>query len=89
MNKAQIIESIAKGLGLSKAATKRNINAFLEEVQKCVRKDKVVSLVGFGTFKVRSRTARMGRNPKTGASIRIKASKTVAFKPGKPFRNSI
>ncbi len=89
MNKAQIVQNIAKAMASSKAAVERTVNAFLAEVKKGVKKDKAVSIVGFGTFKVRSRKARMGRNPKTGASIKIKASKTVGFKPGKPFKASI
>ncbi len=89
MNKAEIIGNVAKGLSTSKAAVERLVNAFIAEVKKGVKKDKSVSIVGFGTFKVRSRKARMGRNPKTGAKIKIKASKTVGFKPGKPFKTSV
>jgi len=89
MNKAQIIQNIAKATSTSKAAAEKTVNAFLAEVKKGVKKDKQVSIVGFGTFKVRNRKARTGRNPKTGAKIKIKASRTVGFKPGKPFKASI
>ncbi len=89
MNKQQIIQNVAKCMNSSKAATERTVNAFLTEVSKAIRKDKQVQLVGFGTFKVRSRKARLGRNPKTGEKIKIRASKTVGFKPGKPLKASI
>jgi nucleoid DNA-binding protein len=89
MNKAQIIQNIAKGMTISKASAERTVNAFLDEIKKGVKKEKSVQLVGFGTFKVRSRKARTGRNPKTGERIKIKASRTVGFKAGRPFKASI
>ena len=89
MNKAQIIQNVAKSTSTSKAAAERTVNSFLEEVRKGVKKDKSVQLVGFGTFKIRNRKARAGRNPKTGETIKIKASKTVAFKAGRTLRASI
>ncbi len=89
MNKAQIIQNVAKYVAVSKAAAERTVNAFLAELKKGVKKDRAVSIVGFGTFKVRSRKARIGRNPKTGARIKIKASRTVGFKPGKPFKATL
>ena len=89
MNKAQIIQNVAKGVTISKASAERTVNAFLDEIKKGVKKDKQVQLVGFGTFKVRARKARVGRNPKTGEKIKIKASRTVGFKAGRPFKTSI
>ncbi len=89
MNKGQIVQNIAKTMKTSKASTERTVNAFLDEVKKGVKKDKEVSLVGFGTFKVKNRKARMGRNPQTGRPIKIKASKTVGFKAGKAFKKSV
>ena len=86
MNKAQIIQNIAKSMTISKASAERTINAFLAEVKKGVKKDRAVQIVGFGTFKVRNRKARTGRNPRTGERIKIKASRTVGFKAGRPFR---
>jgi DNA-binding protein HU-beta len=89
MNKAQIVQNLAKSIQISKAAAERTVNAFLTEIKKGVKKDKQVSIVGFGTFKVRNRKARMGRNPKTGAKIKIKASRTVGFKAGRPFKEVV
>ncbi len=89
MNKAQIIQNVAKTMTISRASAEKTVNAFLTEVKRGVKKDKAVSLVGFGTFKVRTRKARMGRNPKTGERIKIKASRTVGFKAGRPFKASI
>ena len=89
MNKSQMIQNIAKASETSKAAAERIVNAFLAEIEKGVKKDRQVSIVGFGTFKVRNRKARIGRNPKTGARIKIKATRTVGFKPGKPFRKAV
>ena len=89
MNKAQIIQNVAKGVTISKASAERTVNAFLDEIKKGVKKDKQVSIVGFGTFRVRSRKARVGRNPRTGERIKIKASRTVGFKAGRPFRSII
>ncbi len=89
MNKAQIIQNVAKCMNSSKASAERTVNAFLTEVSKGIRKDKVVQLVGFGTFKVRSRKARLGRNPKTGEKIKIKASKTVGFKPSAELKKGL
>jgi len=89
MNKTQIVEKVAKNMSMSKAAAERTVNSFLTEVKKGVKKDKEVSIVGFGTFKVKSRKARMGRNPQTGKPLKIKASKSVGFKPGKDFKKSV
>ncbi len=89
MNKQSLIEIVAKELDESKAGSEKAINAVLGAIKKGVKKDKSVQLVGFGTFSIRSRKARTGRNPQTGESIKIKASKTVAFKPGKAFKDSV
>jgi DNA-binding protein HU-beta len=81
MNKAQLIELVQKNLGgeISKRAASDALDAVLDAITKGVRKDGNVQLIGFGTFKVAKRAARTGRNPKTGASMKIKASKTVRF----------
>ena len=65
------------------------VNAILDEIKRGVKKDKSVQLVGFGTFKVRTRKARTGRNPRTGKPIKIKASRTVGFKAGRPFKSVV
>ena len=81
MNKAELIEAVQKSLGkeTSKKAAAEAVAAVLESIVKGVKKDKAVQLIGFGTFKLVARKARKGRNPKTGASMNIKASKTVRF----------
>jgi nucleoid DNA-binding protein len=91
MNKAELIESIQKTLGkeTSKKAAGDALAAVLECIVKGVKKDKNVQLIGFGTFKVSSRKARKGRNPKTGASMTIKASKSVRFVPSSAIRKGL
>lgn len=81
MNKAQLLELVQKNLGAetSKRAAADALEAVLTAIAKGVKKDGNVQLIGFGTFKVAKRAARTGRNPKTGASMKIKASKTVRF----------
>lgn len=91
MNKAELTEAVQKALG--KEATKKEatdaVAAVLESIAKGVKKDKVVQIIGFGTFKVASRKARKGRNPKTGASMTIKASKSVRFSPSSVLKKSL
>ncbi len=90
MNKAQLIELVAKtGDMESKAAAERAVNAVIEGITKGLKKDGKVQLVGFGSFTVRKRAARWGRNPQTGEKIRIKASKTVGFTPGQALKKTI
>jgi DNA-binding protein HU-beta len=88
MNKVELIAAVQKTLGseTSKAEAERAVNAVIDAVKAGVKKSKNVQLIGFGTFKVASRKARQGINPKTGEKIRIKASKTVRFTPGKAFK---
>jgi DNA-binding protein HU-beta len=91
MNKAELVESVQKALG--KETTKRlaeeAVAAVLTSIAKGVKKDKKVQLIGFGTFEVKKRAARMGRNPKTGESMKIKASKTVGFKCSSNLKASL
>lgn len=84
MNKADLVAEVQKSLGAdtSKAAAERAVEAVLEGVKKGVKKDKAVQIIGFGTFSVTKRAARMGVNPQTGDKIKIKASKAVKFKAG-------
>ena len=89
MNRAELCESIAKDMKTTKAEADRFLSSMLASVTKGLKKDKAVQLVGFGTFSVRKRAARKGRNPQTGEAIRIKASRTVAFKAGKNLKEKI
>lgn len=89
MNKAELINAIADATDLTKADAGRAVEAFTEVVQKALKKNDTVSLVGFGTFSVRKRAARTGRNPRTGETIKIKASKNPAFKAGKAFKDAL
>lgn len=85
MNKQELITSVMadKEAGLnSQAAAARAVNAVLNSIQTGIKKDSEVQLIGFGTFRVKARPARKGRNPGTGETIKIKASKTVSFKCG-------
>jgi DNA-binding protein HU-beta len=73
----------------TKAGAERCVNAVIDGIKKGVKKDKSVQMVGFGTFSIRKRAARTGRNPQTGETIKIKASKSVAFKPSKTFKDMV
>lgn len=90
MNKAQLILEVQKLLGddCSKAQAERAINAVLNAVKTGVKKDKLVQLIGFGSFRVKQRAARNGVDPRTGKPIKIKASKTVGFKPGAALKSA-
>lgn len=89
MNKADLIDSIANSADLSKASAGRALDAAIEAITKALKKGDTVTLVGFGTFSVRKRAARMGRNPRTGEAIKIKASKVPGFKAGKALKDAI
>jgi DNA-binding protein HU-beta len=91
MNKAQLIEAVQKALGkeATKKAASDALEAVLESIHKGVKKDGSVQLLGFGTFKVVKRAARTGRNPKTGATMKIAASKTVRFSPSSTLKKSL
>lgn len=89
MNKTDLINSVADKADISKADAGRAMEAFFEVVGKALKKKDKVALVGFGTFMVRERAARIGRNPKTGAPLKIKASKNPAFKAGKALKDAI
>lgn len=83
MNKAELVSKIADGAGLSKSQANSALDAFIEAVTKTLKSGNKVTLVGFGTFSVSKRSARVGRNPQTGAAIKIKAKKVARFKAGK------
>lgn len=89
MNKTELINSIAEKTGLTKKDSEKSVNAFLQSVEEALQKGDKVSLVGFGTFEVRTRKARTGRNPQTGDPIEIPASKVPAFKAGKALKDSV
>lgn len=89
MNKADFIGAVASAAELSKADAGRAIDAVIEVVKKALKKGDSVSLVGFGTFQVRKRAARQGRNPRTGQTIKIKASKIPSFKAGKALKDAV
>ena len=92
MNKVELIAHVQKSLGAaSKAEAERAVNAVIDGIKAGVKKGpaKNVQLIGFGTFKVATRKARKGINPKTGAAIKIKASKTVKFVAGKALKESL
>ena len=89
MNKADLVEAVAKELKLSRVAAERSVSTVVDTIKKGVKKDKLVQLIGFGTFTIRHRKARTGRNPQTGATIKIKASKTIGFKAGRTFKQEL
>jgi DNA-binding protein HU-beta len=89
MNKAQLVEAIANVTQHTKADTERTLDAFLDVVNKNIKKKDGIKLVGFGTFTVSQRKARIGRNPQTGEVIKIPARKVPVFRPGKELKNSV
>jgi DNA-binding protein HU-beta len=89
MNKGELIESVAARAGLSRAEATKSVDAVLDSVTKTLSGGGSVSLVGFGTFSVKARAARMGRNPRTGEAIQIKASKVPGFKAGKALKDAV
>ncbi len=92
MNKAELIDLIVKEKVIditSKSSAERVLNAVLSAIEKGLKKDKMVQLVGFGTFIVKNRKSRLGTNPRTREKIKIKASRTVSFKVGKILKDSI
>ena len=89
MTKTEMIDAVAEAAELSKAAAGRAVDAMLDSVSGALQKGDQVTLIGFGTFLVRDRAARTGRNPQTGATINIKAAKVPAFKPGKALKDAV
>ena len=89
MNKQELIDSIAKESKLSKAASKKALEGLTKSVKKSLKKGEKVTLVGYGTFSVVKRAARMGKNPRTGQSIKIPAKKAVKFKAGAELAQAV
>ncbi|ADU99787.1 HU family DNA-binding protein [Alicycliphilus denitrificans] len=89
MNKSDLIERMASDADISKAAAERALESFTTAVQTTLKKGGTVALVGFGSWSVTKRAARVGRNPKTGEALKIKARKAPKFTPGKAFKDAL
>jgi DNA-binding protein HU-beta len=89
MNKADLLQEVARETASSTAAAERLLNAVLKGIENGLIKDKNVQLVGFGTFMVKERKARTGRNPATGQEMHIPESKTVTFRVGKALKDAV
>jgi len=89
VNKSELIDAIASAADLSKASAGRALDAAIEAITKELKKGGQVSLVGFGTYSVKKRAARTGRNPQTGETIKIKAAKVPSFKAGKALKDAV
>lgn len=89
MNKQELIDAIAKSADISKAAAGRALDGAVAAIKESLEKGEMVTLVGFGTFYIGERSARSGRNPRTGATIKIRAAKVPKFRAGKELRDSV
>ena len=89
MNKSELIEAMAEAGDISKAVAQRTLDGFTDAIAVALKNGDTVSLIGFGTFSVKERAARTGRNPKTGEPIQIAASKTPSFKAGKALKDAV
>ncbi len=89
MNKTELTDAVAEAAGLTKADAAKALDAVLSSISGTLASGEQVSLIGFGTFLVRDRAARTGRNPQTGAEIKIAAAKVPAFKPGKALKDAV
>ena len=89
MNKADLIDAVAEDSDITKASAARALDSAIENITNALKEGNSVTLVGFGTFTVRQREARMGRNPRTGEAIQIKASKVPGFKAGKALKDAL
>ena len=89
MNKAELIDAVADAADISKASAARAVDAMTDSIAASLKKGDAVTLVGFGTFTVRRRAARSGRNPRTGETISIAASNVPGFKPGKALKDAV
>lgn len=89
MNKGELVTRVAEKAGLQKREAERAVDAFIDSVQEALAGGDKVTVVGFGTFEVRERQARTGRNPQTGEQIQIAAARVPVFRPGKGFKESV
>jgi DNA-binding protein HU-beta len=89
MTKGDLIDAVAKAAGINKRAAGEAVDATFDGICRAIKKSKRIQIPGFGTFTVRSRKSRKGRNPQTGAVISLKASRTVGFKPAPTLKNGL
>ena len=89
MNKTELVDAMAESADISKAAASRALDGMIEAITASLKEGDQVNVVGFGSFSVRERAARTGRNPQTGAAIKIKASRNPAFKAGKALKDAV
>lgn len=89
MNRKELIDALAAKTESTKADAERNVSAMIDIISGTLKKGDSLTLVGFGTFEVRKRAARTGRNPKTGEELKIKAAKVPAFKPGATLKAAV
>jgi len=89
MNKSELIQAVADSASISKSTAGKAVDAVIDNLKKSLADDDPVTLIGFGTFSVRERAARTGRNPRTGASLEIKAAKVPVFKAGKALKDAV
>ena len=89
MNKSELVQKVAEAVDIPKASAAKAVDAVIESIKNTLAEGEAVTLVGFGTFTVRERAARVGRNPRTGDPIDIKAAKVPVFKPGKALKDAV
>ncbi len=89
MNKSELVEAVAAATNSSKSEAQASVDAVINAITDALKKGEKVSLTGFGTFEVRNRAARTARNPQTGETIQVKASKAPAFKAGKALKDAV
>jgi DNA-binding protein HU-beta len=89
MNKSELVEAVAAATDSGKSSAAASVEAVLDSITSALRQGDKVALTGFGTFEVRNRAARTGRNPQTGETIQVKASKAPAFKAGKALKDAV
>jgi DNA-binding protein HU-beta len=89
MNKSELIQAVAESAGISKSTAGKAVDAVIDNIKKSLANDDAVTLIGFGTFSVRERAARTGRNPRTGERLEIKAAKVPIFKAGKALKDAV
>ncbi|EIC22057.1 HU family DNA-binding protein [Thiorhodovibrio frisius] len=89
MNKSEIVDTMAEKADISKTAAAKALDGFIDAITHALKEGDTVSIIGFGNFVVKERAARTGRNPQTGASIQIAASKSPSFKAGKALKDAI
>ncbi|MBB1125174.1 HU family DNA-binding protein [Thiospirillum jenense] len=89
MNKSDLIDAMAETADIPKAAATRALDALIDTITESLKQGDTVSIIGFGTFSVKERAARTGRNPRTGEPLEIGASKSPAFKPGKGLKDAL